>query len=134
MFSSVQVPQGIVKDKAGRATAVRGEVLLGTWKLLVLWSGPVPYTCRGVWRGKETDTTRRLSYLQEFLFHRGKQDKREYQIEARMLEGGLTRANLFDCEDSCPRQKRIAAGCWENSLLFRGALRVCRPQISMLGC
>lgn len=51
------VPLGIVKDKAGPATGVHGEMILGTWKLLVPWSGPVPCTCRGVWRGKETDTT-----------------------------------------------------------------------------
>lgn len=126
------VPQGIVKDKAGPATAVHGEMLLGTGKLLVLWSGPVPCTCRGAWRGKETDTSRRLSYLREFLFHGGKQDKRGYHIEARVFKGASP-GRISACEDSCPHQMRMQQTAGSTACFSGERSRVCRLTISMLG-
>lgn len=124
------VPQGIEKDKAGPATAVHGEMLLGTGKLLVPWSAPVPCTCRGAWRGKETDTSRRLSYLQEFLFHRGKQDKRGYHTEARVFKGASPE-RISACEDSCLHQMRMQQTAGSTACFSGERSRVCR--LSMLG-
>lgn len=71
------VPEGIAKDKAGPATAVHGEILLGAWKLLVLWTGPVLCTCREVFGAR-----RKAIHVDTFLICRGSpstQDKRGYQ-------------------------------------------------------
>lgn len=126
------VPEGIAKDKAGPAAAVHGEILLGAWKLLVLWNGSVLCTCREVFGAR-----RKAIHVDTFLICRGSpstQDKRGYQKPGcgAGIGGGLTPQADLAWEDSCPQQGRSqqAAGdtaCSQGSTLECAVTRsVCR--------